>query len=453
MDDEQRLIKLIKEAGIDKVQAIMSTLSSEVRNAVLDILDDKITDAKKAQAMRIVRNNATGADAAIREWTKEGMGKSYIAGFNTADAQLAGMGFSTRANLMDFKTLEAVPEFGQHKQAVNQLMRDAYLDFGNGINGVVKNAEQRLNDAVRQQIRVGIAEGRELGSSIPKIADNVKASLSNQGFTALVDRGGSKWSLESYSEMLTRTHVIKSNNEAQMNRYLDYGVTTVEVSSHGATDSLCAPEEGEVYSLTASGKYPFLNQPPPFHPNCFDKETEIYTDKGWQYIKDVDTEDTALSLNPDTLDLEMVEIKNTIEATADKMVSIKNKYMNMLVTPGHDVFYKTDWKHKNDGAFTFVKAEDLVGKKSGTFYASSKWVGEETISEEEAEFMGWYLSEGYVSKVKDSYIIGITQSKEKNPEKFAMALEAVEAFTDKNLCVDDNSIRFYDKELGKELVR
>jgi len=453
-DQRKRLKRMISKAGMSDLMDVVETLSGDIRDKVIDTASSNITDGKKKQAMGAIKQLVADGDDKVRQWLTRNLAGAYVFGMNTADKFLSQYGIDTPDDLITYDKLRSEAKFKPHTRAVNSLLSDAYTDFGNGLNGVTKSAEKALGLALKEQIRTSIASGRATGKSPQKIAREVRDLLQNRGFTALIDRGGREWALSRYSEMLARTHLIRANTEATLNRAVEYGVDLMEVSTHGADDKLCGPEEGKIYSASGNSQnYPELTTRPPYHPNCFDKETEIYTDKGWQYIKDVDTEDTALSLNPDTLDLEMVEIKNTIEATADKMVSIKNKYMNMLVTPDHDVFYKTDWKHKNDGAFTFVKAEDLVGKKSGTFYASSKWVGEETISEEEAEFMGWYLSEGYVSKVKDSYIIGITQSKEINPEKFAMALEAVEAFTDKNICVDDNSIRFYDKELGKELVR
>ena len=97
----------------------------------------------------------------------------------------------------------------------------------------------------------------------------VKA-LKAQGVEALLDRGGRQWTLERYAEMLTRTHLIKANTEATTNRVAQFGVDIVEVSTHGADDDICAPEEGQLYSISGnSANYPPLDgHEPPFHPNC-----------------------------------------------------------------------------------------------------------------------------------------------------------------------------------------
>jgi len=43
---------------------------------------------------------------------------------------------------------------------------------------------------------------------------------------------------------------------------------------------------------------------PPLHPNSYDKDTEIYTDKGWKKVSELKVGDKCLSLNPKTFDLE-----------------------------------------------------------------------------------------------------------------------------------------------------
>ena len=166
--------------------------------------------------------------------------------------------------------LKTDPIYQEHVKIVNALIGDAYLDFGNAMSGYVKGAERIMNDALKRQIRSNIASGRLEGASIPQIKKTVKTTLQDQGFTVLIDRGGAKWSLANYSEMLARTHIIKANTEGVVNRAGDYGIDIVEVSSNGATDSICSAEEGKIYSVSGkSVNYPPLDgHEPPYHPNC-----------------------------------------------------------------------------------------------------------------------------------------------------------------------------------------
>lgn len=166
--------------------------------------------------------------------------------------------------------LKTDPIYAEHVKIVNSLISDAYLDFGNAMTGYVKGAERMMNDALKRQIRSNIAQGRLEGSSIPEIKRTVRDSLKDSGFTVLIDRGGAKWSLANYSEMLARTHIIKANTEGVVNRAGDYGIDIVEVSSNGAIDLACSSEEGKLYSVSGNSKnYPPLDgHEPPYHPNC-----------------------------------------------------------------------------------------------------------------------------------------------------------------------------------------
>jgi methionine aminopeptidase len=111
--------------------------------------------------------------------------------------------------------------------------------------------------------------GRLEGEGVREIKKTVKSAFENQGFTVLIDRGGHKWELSQYAEMLTRTHLIKANNEGVLNRAGDFNIDVVQISSHGATDEACGSQEGKIYSVSGKNDYPLLgDNEPPFHPNC-----------------------------------------------------------------------------------------------------------------------------------------------------------------------------------------
>ncbi len=167
-------------------------------------------------------------------------------------------------------TLINDPAYSVHLEAVNTLLSNAYLDFANTMTGYVKGAERVINEAMKLQARNRIAQGRLEGAAIRDIKKEVKKTFADQGFTVLLDRGGREWTLDRYSEMLTRTQILNANNEGVVNRASDFGVDIVQVDSHGAQDSLCSDQEGKLYSISGtSDKYPPLgNNSPPFHPNC-----------------------------------------------------------------------------------------------------------------------------------------------------------------------------------------
>lgn len=49
------------------------------------------------------------------------------------------------------------------------------------------------------------------------------------------------WSIDSYAEMLVRTHVIKANGEGTRNRLLANNVDLIEMSTHATSCPICEP--------------------------------------------------------------------------------------------------------------------------------------------------------------------------------------------------------------------
>ncbi len=159
--------------------------------------------------------------------------------------------------------------FGQvHKEAIQALTEDAYLDFAAGIEGVKRAGRGFVSDIVKKKINERIISGQLEGEALANVKREVKDLVAETGFTALVDRGGKHWSIDSYAEMLVRTHVIKANGEGTRNRLLANNVDLIEMSTHATSCPICEPYEGKVFSLTGRSngyeKAPEL----PIHPNC-----------------------------------------------------------------------------------------------------------------------------------------------------------------------------------------
>jgi len=163
-----------------------------------------------------------------------------------------------------------VGEFAPHLRAVNALLSDAYLDFAATMTAYVNGAERVVSDAMRQQARLAVIQGRLEGASIRQIARDIKQSFAERGVTVLIGRNGRQWTLGRYAETLARTNIIKANNEAAINRAVDHNVDIVEFSDHDAECKICAPYEGKLFSVSGKDeRYPALaGSQPPLHPNC-----------------------------------------------------------------------------------------------------------------------------------------------------------------------------------------
>lgn len=165
------------------------------------------------------------------------------------------------------------PSFGTiHTQAVEAAANDAMLKFGHTMVGIKRSAEEVVKFAQQKATREIIAAGQLQGEAAKTIAKEVKAKIQEDGITALVDKGGKKWQLDTYAEMLTRQVMSNSGRDGVFNTAQEYGFDLVEITSHGSQHEECAAWEGRLVSL--SGKtdgYPSLEEATAaglFHVGC-----------------------------------------------------------------------------------------------------------------------------------------------------------------------------------------
>jgi hypothetical protein len=96
--------------------------------------------------------------------------------------------------------------------------------------------------------------------------------LADQGVTAFVDKGGRRWELGSYAEMVARTASMQALVVGHVDQLQAAGHDLVMVSDAPEECELCRPWEGTVLSLTGSTKrYATLQRARSaglFHPNC-----------------------------------------------------------------------------------------------------------------------------------------------------------------------------------------
>lgn len=137
-----------------------------------------------------------------------------------------------------------------------------------------------------------------------------------------------------------------------------------------------------------------------WHPNCYLPNALVLTDNGWKFIKDVSNSDKVLSLNPNTREIEYVEIvaKQAFPYHGE-IVRFRNRSLDCAVTADHRMVYlgKFDKGIKYKSALEF-------NKSAGAFYRGCEYHAEdityiningEIISFDLfCEFMGYWLSDG-----------------------------------------------------------
>jgi hypothetical protein len=274
-DPRKKILQLATITDVSSLLDYFKKLDTVGRNTILKTISSSMTNSDKLKALGVIKGAVGNADKDVRDWLVKGIETSYINGVNQTVADLKSIKFKSVKGMpplgnLSVKLLHSAPEFKPHLLAVNTLLSDAYLDFGNALTGYVKSSERILNDALKRQIRSAIAIGRLEGDSVRDIAKQVKTIFEDKGFTVLVSRNGREWSIDNYAEMLARTHLLKANNDGVINRAGDYNIDIVEFSSHGSDCEECSDLEGELFSISGnSDEYDALgDNEPPIHPNC-----------------------------------------------------------------------------------------------------------------------------------------------------------------------------------------
>lgn len=213
--------------------------------------------------------------------------------------------------------------------------------------------------------------------------------------------------------------------------------------------------------------------------HCFSDDTDILMESGWKKISDVKVSERALTLCAKTSKTEYVPVIRTINAPlTGKMLHFKTVGMDLMVTPNHDLLWRykpPSTKYRNSGPINKSPAESFIGLRGhhprrGISVIPS-WVGESpktvTItkqpehhptnlpckfsSEDYAEFVGWFVSEGWTETMGGHYVVGIGQSKRVNPDKYS---EIVKLITRMGFRVRQfhDRIKFSSKDMALHLA-
>jgi len=118
---------------------------------------------------------------------------------------------------------------------------------------------------------------------------------------------------------------------------------------------------------------------------CYDEKTEVLTENGWKYFKNLTYKDKIASLDPKTNKLEYSRPSNIVVYTHHKkMIQIKNQTIDILVTPGHNMWVQKRRRKK----WEFIRA-DAILTNPPKIARTAEWQGKEIKS---------YTVPGYIEK-------------------------------------------------------
>jgi len=151
----------------------------------------------------------------------------------------------------------------------------------------------------------------------------------------------------------------------------------------------CQLEDGMRYSFNPKnignlkhGEIDTILTSPPYESSlegtCYDDATEILTRDGWKSIDTISEDDEIASLNPEAYNIEYLRPLCCIKQPYHgEMIRIKNKMIDLLVTPNHNIFVALEEHGKANGQPKLIKVIDALnnGTRKLRFKRTANWNG------------------------------------------------------------------------------
>lgn len=220
---------------------------------------------------------------------------------------------------------------------------------------------------------------------------------------------------------------------------------------------------------------------------CYDDQTEVLTNNGWKFFKDLNCDDLFYSLNPETGKAELIEAEDYIdELYIGKMITVNSQSIDLKVTPNHKMYVSYSYDNKK---FHFDDAENcnshkkvlmkknclpIEGVKEKTFtipgvvvHYGAKTKKDKVFDSKKVDiddfmrFIGMYICDGYANVIGYHCIVGIAKGSKEKIDKYASILKklsdnTVKVFFDRHCWkveVHDRRLYEYCAILGKTLQK
>ncbi len=235
---------------------IMAQMESEIIQRMLKNLAKGNIGSAEWQADRLNELGVLEKDAAqiVRERGKEATDEVSALLREQAEASAKRVDRAVPAEkLTDAVSPEASPAVKNiMQQWADRAVEDISLTGARLVKQAERMYEEALEKAVAKQL-TGAVTGREAMREIAQ-------EWAEVGIPALIDRGGHRWSVEAYTQVVVRSNSTRVATQAQLARSQEVGSDLVEVSAHAGARPGCAPYQGRIYSISGdSDEYPPLS--------------------------------------------------------------------------------------------------------------------------------------------------------------------------------------------------
>lgn len=129
--------------------------------------------------------------------------------------------------------------------------------------------------------------------------------------------------------------------------------------------------------------------------HCFSQDTEILTKVGWKFFEELTNEDLVATMNQEDFKLEWQSIIKFFKYTDyNELYKIKGRYINLLVTGDHNLFYLTEPSKR----LMRFKAKDFNKLSQRTFIKAIESENIPKFDKNFLKFIVWILADGSIEE-------------------------------------------------------
>ncbi len=271
-------------------------------------------------------------------------------------------------------------------------------------------------------------------------------------------------------DVITENELIRAMNLIENATYKNNGIEKIiwKTAEDERVDDACVANE-EAGAINLGEFFPSGHETPPAHFLCYNKDMEVYTNRGWVSFKDVKGDENFMSLDPDSLEIKWSKADHLISYPYQgKMIHFHHFFYDLMVTPDHQMLAGFRIDHGSKGRkmeWKFIEAKELIKKQEFYLLRVPGWNkhSSKTIMIKDklfdyndfAKFMGYFLSEGSIVSRKRKkegkfYEIAISQSKLSSRMKM---FDDIKNMPFRKIYLGKDKIYIRDKSLEKYLLQ
>ena len=272
------LIPFRKE--LDQLRILYKRISDRIVREMLsvDLVNFSIRDAIRLR--KSVDKELKKANDIAVEWSGKNIPRSYDKGVSFAKGWMEKFRLKEDPEKKDIH----VNAVEREKEIVRNYLIEANLKVRQSVErwiyltGEISKALVKVEEfgggffspAEEELILQEIAEGVIAGVARSKLKNQIRARIAKKiGEGALIEINGRMYRMDKYADLVARTELRRTQSEGVKNESIRMGSDLVEVSDHGTDSEVCEEYEGNIYSISGEDpRYPYLDQEPPYHPNC-----------------------------------------------------------------------------------------------------------------------------------------------------------------------------------------